>query len=64
VSDDLLVRLQRLYGRAFLCRLVAVGEEAQRIATQGGKPSPEIVARITMSGGSVTRTMVEVWRPV
>ena len=62
-DTELLRRLDRLYGRAFLRRLVAVAEQAEHEASTGGEPTDEIVARLRLRDGRVVRTMVEPWRP-
>ncbi len=61
---NLLARLERLYGRAFLRRLVTVGEQARHEGETGGEPADEIVARVKLRHGKAVRVMVEGWRPV
>jgi len=63
-DHDLLSRLEALYGRAFLRRLVVSGEEAMRVAARGGEPPPEIIARVKLRDGRAVLATVEAWRPI
>jgi len=62
-DQDLLQRLEALYGRAFLRRLVAAGEEVRRLAT-GGEAPPEIVARIRLRRERGGITWVGAWQEI
>ena len=59
----MLSRLERLYGSAFVHRLVVVGEEALRVAARGGEAPREIVVKLQLRAGQVVLTMVESWQP-